>query len=174
MGRDGKCKYEHARLRGHDPRDCVFALSWQRFDGAQGGECRAALHPLLIADAAFKLAREIAKAKDLGNAERLADDIRNAAHKQALKTTEFVSTTDASITYLPRWRFREDPPVLTRVDAETEKKVIGSLVEYCETIPVERRFMLKRYRAIDIVHRIVGVGSVGTRAYLVLLLDVDG
>jgi uncharacterized protein (DUF2252 family) len=29
--------------------------------------------------------------------------------------------------------------------------------------------MLKRYRAVDIVHRIVGVGSVGTRAYLVLL-----
>jgi uncharacterized protein (DUF2252 family) len=65
--------------------------------------------------------------------------------------------------------FFEDPPVLARVDAETEKKVIGSLIEYCETIPVERRYMLKRYRAVDVVHRIVGVGSVGTRAYLVLL-----
>jgi uncharacterized protein (DUF2252 family) len=68
-----------------------------------------------------------------------------------------------------RWRFREDPPALARVDAETEEKVIGSLVEYCDAITVERRFMLKRYRAMDIVHRIVGVGSVGTRAYLVLL-----
>jgi hypothetical protein len=47
------------------------------------------------------------------------------------------------------WQFREDPLVLTRVDAETEKKVIGSLVEYCETIPVERRFMLKRNRTME-------------------------
>jgi uncharacterized protein (DUF2252 family) len=29
--------------------------------------------------------------------------------------------------------------------------------------------MLKRYRVVDIVHRIVGVGSVGTRAYLLLM-----
>lgn len=67
------------------------------------------------------------------------------------------------------WRFFEDPPVLTRVEDETAGKVVGSLVEYCESIPVERRFMLKRYRVADIAHRIVGVGSVGTRAYLVLL-----
>jgi hypothetical protein len=38
----------------------------------------------------------------------------------------------------------------------TEKKVIGSLVEYCETILVKRRYVLKRYRVVDIVHRIVG------------------
>lgn len=67
------------------------------------------------------------------------------------------------------WRFFEEPPVLTRVDADTARKIVGSFVEYCETIPVERRFMLKRYTVADIAHRIVGVGSVGTRAYLMLL-----
>jgi uncharacterized protein (DUF2252 family) len=67
------------------------------------------------------------------------------------------------------WRFFEEPPVLTRVDEVTAKKIVGSFIEYCDTIPVERRFMLKRYRVVDIAHRIVGVGSVGTRAYLMLL-----
>jgi uncharacterized protein (DUF2252 family) len=67
------------------------------------------------------------------------------------------------------WRFFEEPPVLTRVDDDTAGKIVGSLVDYCETIPVERRYMLKRYRVVDIAHRIVGVGSVGTRAYLALL-----
>jgi uncharacterized protein (DUF2252 family) len=67
------------------------------------------------------------------------------------------------------WRFYEDPPVLTRVDDETAKRITSALVEYCESIPIERRYMLKRYRITDIVHRVVGVGSVGTRAYLVLL-----
>jgi Uncharacterized protein conserved in bacteria (DUF2252) len=50
-------------------------------------------------------------------------------------------TTNATLLHKSRhrdidggWRFFEDAPVLARVDAETEKKVIGSLVEYCETI----------------------------------------
>ena len=34
----------------------------------------------------------------------------------------------------------------------------------------ERRFMLSHYHVVTAAHRVVGVGSVGTRAYLVLLL----
>jgi uncharacterized protein (DUF2252 family) len=67
------------------------------------------------------------------------------------------------------WRFTEDPPVLTRVDDETKEKVIASLVDYNETVPPDIRFMLKRYSVADVAHRVVGVGSVGVRAYLALL-----
>ena len=67
------------------------------------------------------------------------------------------------------WRFVEDPPVLTRVDAETRGKVAASLVEYAEHLSPEYRFMLRRYGLADVAHRVVGVGSVGTRAYLALL-----
>lgn len=67
------------------------------------------------------------------------------------------------------WRFRDDPPILTRVDADTRKSVEEALYTYADTLPRERRFMLTRYRISDVAHRVVGVGSVGTRAYLVLL-----
>jgi uncharacterized protein (DUF2252 family) len=67
------------------------------------------------------------------------------------------------------WRFVEDPPVLTRIADETRKKVVDSLVEYAEHLPPSYRFMLNRYGVADVVHRVVGVGSVGTRAYLALL-----
>jgi uncharacterized protein (DUF2252 family) len=67
------------------------------------------------------------------------------------------------------WRFVEDPPILTRVDEDTRTKVIGSLVAYSETLPLGPRQMLRRYSVADVAHRVVGVGSVGTRAYLVLL-----
>ena len=67
------------------------------------------------------------------------------------------------------WKFREDPPVLTRVDASTKAKITEALNRYSETLPRERRFMLSRYHLADVAHRIVGVGSVGTRAYLALL-----
>jgi uncharacterized protein (DUF2252 family) len=67
------------------------------------------------------------------------------------------------------WRLREDPPVLTHVDPETREKIIDGLNEYAESLSLERRFMLSRYHVVDVAHRIVGVGSVGTRAYLALL-----
>jgi uncharacterized protein (DUF2252 family) len=67
------------------------------------------------------------------------------------------------------WRFVEDPPILTSLDEATKQKVIPSLVEYAETLPPEYRIMLHRYSVADVCHRVVGVGSVGTRAYLVLL-----
>jgi uncharacterized protein (DUF2252 family) len=67
------------------------------------------------------------------------------------------------------WRFRDDPPILTRVDDETRRTVIGSLVEYASGLAPAYRNMLRRYSVADVAHRVVGVGSVGTRAYLALL-----
>jgi uncharacterized protein (DUF2252 family) len=66
------------------------------------------------------------------------------------------------------WRFREDPPVLRRVEAKIRKAVEDALEAYAPTLLRERQFMLTRYRIADVAHRVVGVGSVGTRAYLVL------
>ena len=67
------------------------------------------------------------------------------------------------------WRFLDDPPVLTRVDDETRRKIVAALPEYAEQLSPSYRFMLRRYGVADIAHRVVGVGSVGTRAYLALL-----
>ena len=47
-------------------------------------------------------------------------------------------------------------------------RVIASLVEYAEHLAPAYRDMLRRYVVADVAHRVVGVGSVGTRAYLVL------
>jgi len=66
------------------------------------------------------------------------------------------------------WRFQDAPPILTRVDDETRQKLVASLVEYAETLSPAYRFMLRRYAVADVAHRVVGVGSVGTRAYLAL------
>jgi uncharacterized protein (DUF2252 family) len=67
------------------------------------------------------------------------------------------------------WRFIDDPPVLTRVDDETRGKIVAALTEYAEQLAPAYRYMLRRYGVADIAHRVVGVGSVGTRAYLALL-----
>jgi uncharacterized protein (DUF2252 family) len=67
------------------------------------------------------------------------------------------------------WTFKDDPPVLTRVNATTRRKVIEALNKYSLTVSRERRIMLSHYHIADVAHRVVGVGSVGTRAYLALL-----
>ena len=67
------------------------------------------------------------------------------------------------------WRFQDNPPILTRVDDDTRRRVIASLPEYAESLLPAYRAMLQRYAVADVAHRVVGVGSVGTRAYLVLL-----
>ncbi len=67
------------------------------------------------------------------------------------------------------WRFRDDPPVLVRVNPATRQKIVEALNQYSQTLPLERRLMLGRYHLVDVAHRVVGVGSVGTRAYLALL-----
>jgi uncharacterized protein (DUF2252 family) len=71
------------------------------------------------------------------------------------------------------WRLRDDPPVLTHLDQETRDGIIDGLNDYAESLPLERRYMLSRYHVVDVAHRIVGVGSVGTRAYLALLFGSD-
>ena len=68
-----------------------------------------------------------------------------------------------------KWTFRDDPPVLTRMRPKAKEKAIDALNRYALTLGAERRMMLGRYHVADVAHRVVGVGSVGTRAYLVLL-----
>ncbi|WP_277183316.1 DUF2252 domain-containing protein [Caballeronia sp. BR00000012568055] len=68
------------------------------------------------------------------------------------------------------WRFKADPPILTLLDAAEKNNVIDGLRAYLQTIAGEWRMMLERYDIADVAHRVVGVGSVGTRAYLVLMV----
>lgn len=68
-----------------------------------------------------------------------------------------------------RRRFVPEPPVLTAVDDETAEAVARSLAGYVETLSPERRPMFERFAVEDVAFRVVGTGSVGLRAYVVML-----
>jgi uncharacterized protein (DUF2252 family) len=55
----------------------------------------------------------------------------------------------------------------------TEHRLRDLLRAYGETLPPERRRLLDRYRLVDMARKVVGVGSVGTRSWMLLLLE-DG
>jgi uncharacterized protein (DUF2252 family) len=70
-----------------------------------------------------------------------------------------------------RLRIIDDPPLLVRIPEEDEirSQVYAILENYKRTLQDDRRRLLDRYRFVDAARKVVGVGSVGTRAYVVLL-----
>ncbi len=79
-----------------------------------------------------------------------------------------------------RRRFRSDPPILVRVedivgadplkDEDAVQRIVGS---YHDSLTDDRTFLLSQYRVVDFARKVVGVGSVGTRCYIALLIGID-
>jgi uncharacterized protein (DUF2252 family) len=70
----------------------------------------------------------------------------------------------------------KNPPLISRledmidVDPDEARRRIGALlVSYRKTLQSDRRILLDHFRLVDIAHKVVGVGSVGTRAWILLL-----
>ncbi|MFE9368699.1 DUF2252 domain-containing protein [Streptomyces sp. NPDC006711] len=65
-------------------------------------------------------------------------------------------------------------PVLRRAADAEAAEVAASLEQYLHTLPEDLLPLLARYAVHDVAFRVVGTGSVGTRSYVVLLLDHRG
>jgi uncharacterized protein (DUF2252 family) len=66
-----------------------------------------------------------------------------------------------------------DPPLIERLEAEGGHaediaRFKHGLHEYRRTLPPDRRHLFDQFQAIDIARKVVGVGSVGTRCYIVM------
>ncbi len=63
----------------------------------------------------------------------------------------------------------EEPPLITR-PADYEAELLAeALDDYLDTLPSYWRRVLGGYTLVDVAHKVVGVGSVGLRAYVALL-----
>ncbi|MFF2185200.1 DUF2252 domain-containing protein [Streptomyces sp. NPDC058155] len=118
-------------------------------------------------------------ARDLmGTLERVSEKARkNTSARFAAKSTEVVDGDGAaggSAGAVARRRFVDAPPVLRRVPDEEAAAVAAALGEYLGTLSPDRLPLLARYAIHDVAFRVVGTGSVGTRSYVVLLLDHRG
>jgi len=80
-----------------------------------------------------------------------------------------------------RRRIRSQPPLLTparelgeHIDPDTLGIAIEeNLAGYVESLPPNRRSVLSRFSLADAALKVVGVGSVGTRCWVILLRDRD-
>lgn len=74
-----------------------------------------------------------------------------------------------------RRMINDDPPLLVRIPEgdEIRGQIYAILESYKRTLQEDRRHLLDRFRFVDVARKVVGVGSVGTRAYVVLLEGRD-
>ncbi|MFF7073229.1 DUF2252 domain-containing protein [Streptomyces pseudovenezuelae] len=78
-------------------------------------------------------------------------------------------------------RIAPDPPLITRLEdllpderrGQLEQQVTRLIERYGKTLQSDRRYLLEQYRVADMARKVVGVGSVGTRCWIVLLLGRD-
>jgi uncharacterized protein (DUF2252 family) len=100
-----------------------------------------------------------------GSAGRLA--IENAAARARRRTSDralprFTEQHDGGL------RLVEQPPLITRPDPAQYERIAVALDDYLRTLPPHWAHIVGGYRLVDIAHKVVGVGSVGLRAYIAL------
>jgi uncharacterized protein (DUF2252 family) len=74
-------------------------------------------------------------------------------------------------------RFVSEPPLIVPLAELVEDTVEASIRaifrSYRRSLPEDRRVLLERFRYVDLARKVVGVGSVGTRCWVLLMLGRD-
>jgi uncharacterized protein (DUF2252 family) len=81
-----------------------------------------------------------------------------------------------------RPRILSDPPLLVPIDellpkeadrASLRAQLTDLIGKYQRTLETDRRYLLEQFEFCDMAHKVVGVGSVGTRSWIILMLGRD-
>ena len=100
-------------------------------------------------------------------AEKIMGKARQRSHMQVLsKLTDLIDE---------KYRLREDAPFIVRethtLKGRTIEEALGLLLDsYFLSLADDRKKLLQEYRIVDVARKVVGVGSVGTRCWVIFLL----
>lgn len=71
-------------------------------------------------------------------------------------------------------RFVDRPPILKRAEPEVQALAQGAYETYRKTLPPNTALLASQLRLDDVARRVVGVGSVGTRCFVIALRGPTG
>jgi uncharacterized protein (DUF2252 family) len=107
----------------------------------------------------------------------LASDAERAGRSSARNTGD-VAVGKLTAVVDGQRRFRSHPPLLVPIREDDVSGITADAAvvyqQYLSTLPADRAALLLRYSFIDLAHKVVGVGSVGTRALVLLMESGDG
>jgi uncharacterized protein (DUF2252 family) len=98
--------------------------------------------------------------------KKIAGKARERTHMQVLdKLTDLVDD---------KYLLRDDAPFIIHVTHTEAGKTINEALElflqsYTASLADDRKYLLSQYRIVDVARKVVGVGSVGTRCWVVFL-----
>jgi uncharacterized protein (DUF2252 family) len=98
---------------------------------------------------------------------KFMDKARERSHMQVLgKLADIVDE---------KYLFRENAPFIVReTKSESGRPIdeaLGLFLEsYISSLADDRKAILKQYRIVDVARKVVGVGSVGTRCWIIFLV----
>jgi uncharacterized protein (DUF2252 family) len=118
----------------------------------------------------------LARAYERLNLDRLHRTAAGTAGRRAIENAATRARKRTSDRALPRFteqhdgglRIVEQPPLITRLDPGQYERIAVALDDYLRTLPPQWANVVGGYRLVDVAHKVVGVGSVGLRAYIAL------
>ncbi len=109
-----------------------------------------------------------------GVGERDRSVVRRAAGKARRRTSDQVMARITTRTEHGELRIVDQPPVAEHVEHASVAELETLFAAYRRTLREDVALLLGQFRVVDYVLRIVGVGSVGTRCYILLLEGPGG
>jgi uncharacterized protein (DUF2252 family) len=109
----------------------------------------------------------IERMRSAASGQSFREEIERAARRARRRTSDralprFTERRDGTA------RLVEEPPLITRPSDADRESLAEALDGYLNTLPPHWARILGGYRIVDIAHKVVGVGSVGLRAYVAL------
>ncbi|MFP5282289.1 MAG: DUF2252 domain-containing protein, partial [Actinomycetes bacterium] len=142
-------------------RDAVLACC-----AAYGDELRfLAAQPLLLRS---YNRLDVGRLHETATEKSLRDEIERSA-KRARSRTSDRALPRFTQEHEGRRLIVEEPPLITRLRTADANRLAAALDDYLLTLAPHWRRALGGYTVVDVAHKVVGVGSVGLRAYVALL-----
>jgi hypothetical protein len=104
----------------------------------------------------------------------MARDMTKARTRDSMQaTSKLTRMVDGKL------RIVADPPLIVPIDdllqGQADRKFLESqlsdlISKYRRTLETDRRYLLEQFEFADMAHKVVGVGSVGTRCWIILML----
>jgi uncharacterized protein (DUF2252 family) len=119
----------------------------------------------------------IARSFDRLDIDRMREEMADWSLRGEIERAANVArgrTSDRALPKLTRERrgtrqMVDQPPVVMHMSEEETARLIDGLEGYLDTLPPHWRRVLSSYVVVDLAHKVVGVGSVGLRAFVALL-----
>ena len=144
--------------------------------GAYGDEVRLLADMPLLARSYNRL--DVGRLHETATEKSLRDEIERSVRRARQKTSDRAlprfTTLDKGLDKgdaggLGQRRIVQEPPLITRLP-EAEREAVGEALDaYLLTLAPHWRRAIGGYTLVDVAHKVVGVGSVGLRAYVALL-----